>query len=72
MGTVIEGPADYYSSRLAKAERSDHFVDDILKDINKRHYLKRKMTDIQQSSAKVKFGAHRKGGAGGARKRTKR
>ena len=53
IGTVIEGPAEYKSSRLTNRERKQSLVDEILADSKIRDYTKRKYMDIQQENAKV-------------------
>ncbi|KAJ2289642.1 rrna-processing protein fcf2, partial [Coemansia sp. RSA 2706] len=46
MGTIIEGPTEFYSSRLTKKERRQNLVDELLADKNARDYFKRKVSDI--------------------------
>jgi hypothetical protein len=54
MGTVVSGAADFYNGRLARSERTEHFVDSFLrKDDNAkatRDYLKRKVIQVQKQN----------------------
>lgn len=47
VGTVIEGPSEYKSSRLTKKERKQSIVDEILADKSIKDYSKRKFNEIQ-------------------------
>jgi len=52
VGTVIEGPGEYFSSRLTRKERKQTIVDEILADKSIRDYAKRTYNDIQSKKAK--------------------
>lgn len=47
VGTVIGGPADFYSGRLTKKERKSTLADELLSDSTLSAYRKRKYLDIQ-------------------------
>ena len=47
-GTVIEGPSEYYSSRLTKKQRRGNLVDEILADADTSGYAKQKYKAFQQ------------------------
>ncbi|KAJ2906996.1 rrna-processing protein fcf2 [Coemansia aciculifera] len=46
VGTVIEGPTEFYSSRMTKKERKSTLVDELLADKQARDYFKRKVNEI--------------------------
>jgi len=46
---MISAPHEYYSSRTTKKDGKTSFVDQIMKDTETTHYLKRKFATIQQS-----------------------
>src|SRR5690349_13081070 len=55
IGTVIEGPTEFKSSRLTKRERKQTVLEEVMGDDSIRRYSKRVFNDIQaQKSAKVK------------------
>lgn len=58
VGTVIEGSAEFYSSRLTKRDRRQNLTEEIMADSSVSNYAKRKYQDIQMERAKPK----RKGG----------
>jgi hypothetical protein len=47
MGTVIEGPTEFFSSRLTKRERKQTIVDELLADEEARGYYKRRFMEVQ-------------------------
>ncbi|CAO3665512.1 unnamed protein product [Umbelopsis ramanniana] len=47
VGTVIEGPTEFFSSRLTKRERKQTIVDELLADDEARGYYKRRFLDVQ-------------------------
>jgi len=58
MGTVVAGATDFYSSRLTRGERTAHFADELVDPTRSRgavkktkHYLKRKVMELQQQNA---------------------
>jgi len=51
IGTVIEGPSEYKSSRLTNRERKQTIVDEVLSNQLIRDYTKSKFLDIQQQQA---------------------
>jgi hypothetical protein len=48
LGTVIEGAAEYYSSRLTKKQRRNNLVDEIMADPKSSDYAKHKYKKMQQ------------------------
>jgi len=59
VGTVIAGAQDFYSSRLARSERTEHYADEFIDpqrsrsstDTNKtKKYLKRKVIEVQNQN----------------------
>jgi hypothetical protein len=54
IGTVIEGPHEYKSSRLKKSDRKQTIVDEILADKNITSYSKRKNMEIVKEKTNVK------------------
>merc|ERR1712232_73135 len=49
LGTVIEGAAEYHSSRLTKKQRRMNFTEEIMADRDTAKYAKKKNTEIEQS-----------------------
>ncbi|KAI5928714.1 Fcf2 pre-rRNA processing-domain-containing protein [Camillea tinctor] len=47
MGTVMEGPTDFYSSRLTKKEKKRTLVEEVLEAENASRRFKRKYNEIQ-------------------------
>jgi len=52
VGTVIEGSAEFYSSRLAKKDRRQNITEEIMADATVTNYAKRKYNEVQQERAK--------------------
>ncbi|KAK9451708.1 Fcf2 pre-rRNA processing-domain-containing protein [Limtongia smithiae] len=48
-GTVIEGPTEFFSSRLTRKQRKQTLADEILADAATKNYFKRKYDEIQAS-----------------------
>jgi Fcf2 pre-rRNA processing len=62
VGTVIEGPSEYFSSRLSRKERKQTIVEEILGDKSLKDYSKRKYSEIQiEKSSKKKMFKSKKG-----------
>ena len=56
IGTIIEGPHEFKSSRLTKKERKQTIVDEILNDSKIKIYTKRKFLEVQnEKSNKINF-----------------
>ena len=53
-GTVIEGPAEYKSSRMTNRERKQSIVEEILADKKIRDYSKNKFLEIQSEKSRKK------------------
>ena len=64
VGTVIEGPSEYFSSRMSRKERKQTIVEEILGDKTLKDYSKRKYMEIQfdKSNKKKMFKVKKKGG----------
>jgi hypothetical protein len=52
IGTVIQGPTEYYSSRLQNKERGDNIVEELLKDAGSNQYFKKKYLEIQEKKSR--------------------
>jgi hypothetical protein len=50
MGTIVESPAEYFSSRIKKKDRKDTIVEELLVDQKSREYFKRKYNEIQEKA----------------------
>ncbi|KAI8819250.1 Fcf2 pre-rRNA processing-domain-containing protein [Fimicolochytrium jonesii] len=48
MGTIIQGPIEFYSSRMTRKERRDNIVEELMADTDSRAYFKRKFLGIQE------------------------
>ena len=55
IGTVIEGPADFYSSRLTKRERKQTFAEELLADPKVKAYAKRKFQEVSERQRPAKY-----------------
>ena len=53
MGTVIEGAAEFYSSRLSRRERKATFVEEALADEQQQQQRKRRFAEIQEKRARL-------------------
>ena len=49
-GTIVESGAEFFSSRLTKAERRQTLLDEVMSDSKTRKYVKRKFGDVQVKS----------------------
>ena len=49
VGTILEGPTEYYSSRLLNRDRMQSFVDEVLAGENLTGRFKSKYEDIQST-----------------------
>lgn len=47
VGTIIEGPTEYYSSRILNKDRKKTFVEEVLAAEEEQGRFKRKYNDIQ-------------------------
>ena len=54
VGTVIEGSAEFYSSRLAKRDRRQNLTEEIMADTAISGYAKRKYGEVQEEKFKPK------------------
>lgn len=48
IGTVIEGPSEFFSSRLTKKERRTNLVDEVLADTSSSQYAQNKFQQLQR------------------------
>jgi len=57
LGTVIEGPTEYFASRLTKKERRTNIMDEFMKDsFGKGKYVQEKYNKMQrENTERVKF-----------------
>lgn len=70
VGTVVEGAAEYYSSRLTKRERRSNLVDEVLADPGASSYAKNKFKMMQQEKTAAAHKRKRRGlGRRGPQKR---
>lgn len=60
VGTIIEGPTEFYSSRIPNRERKKTFVDEVLAAEESTGRFKRKYGDIQSSKTSGKKAHYRK------------
>jgi hypothetical protein len=60
VGTIIEGPTEFYSARLNKSERYESFADEVLAGEKQDTRFKRKYGEIQEVKTSGKKG-HYKG-----------
>ncbi|KAL3817190.1 hypothetical protein ACHAXA_007733 [Cyclostephanos tholiformis] len=68
VGTVIEGGAEYYSSRLTNKERKTNLTEEVMSDKNVADYAKRKYREIQS----IRDRPGRRGASKGGKGRGKR
>jgi hypothetical protein len=52
-GTVVEGPAEFYSGRLAKKQRKRTFTEEIMADSHLTEVRKKRYTKMQEEAAKT-------------------
>ncbi|KAK2705280.1 deoxynucleotidyltransferase terminal-interacting protein 2-like [Artemia franciscana] len=52
VGTIIDSPVDYYSSRIPKKERKKTLVDELMSDAHFQRYNKKKFLEIQERKQK--------------------
>ncbi|KAI8973599.1 Fcf2 pre-rRNA processing-domain-containing protein [Mycotypha africana] len=50
IGTIVEGPTEFYSARLNKKERKQTIVDELLANEESKQYYKRKYSEVQEKS----------------------
>lgn len=60
IGTVVNGPAEFYSSRIPKSERKGTIIDSLLSDVEFRRYNKRKYLEIQATKEGRKRGFYKR------------
>lgn len=60
IGTVVEGSADFYSSRIPKRQRKTNMIDELLADAEFRRYNKKKYLEIQAAKQSGKKGFYKK------------
>jgi hypothetical protein len=52
VGTIIEGPTEFYSSRMTRKERKQTLLEEFLGDKERRRYYRKKYLELQAESAK--------------------
>lgn len=60
VGTVIEGPTEFYSSRINRKDRSKTFVDETMKTEAESGRFKRKYGEIQDAKSSGKKAHYKK------------
>lgn len=60
IGTVVEGSADFYTSRVPKRQRKSNMIDELLSDAEFRRYNKKKYLEIQAAKQSGKKGFYKK------------
>ena len=60
LGTVIEGAAEFYSSRLSKKHRRTNLTEEILADSSVSHYAKNKFKKMQQAKSTEALGREKR------------
>ena len=60
IGTFIEGPTEFYSSRIPNRERKKNFVDEVLATEESTGRFKSKYNDIQSSKMSGKKAYYKK------------
>lgn len=60
VGTVLEGPTEWYSSRINRKDRSRNFVDEEMKVERETGRFKRKYGEIQEAKTSGKKGHYKK------------
>ena len=58
IGTIIEGPTEFYSARLARKERKRSMLDEVMRDADS-FKLKNKFSGIQEKKASGKKGFYK-------------
>lgn len=59
VGTIIEGPGEFFKGRIAKKDRKDTFVDEALSGETESRRFKRKYDEIQSSRTSGKKGHYK-------------
>ncbi|EGF77624.1 hypothetical protein BATDEDRAFT_13703 [Batrachochytrium dendrobatidis JAM81] len=62
-GTIIEGPTEFYSSRLTNKERKQTIVDELLSDAKTKAYMKRRTAEVHEKKnnfTRSKGSSHKK------------
>ncbi|KAL6051647.1 Deoxynucleotidyltransferase terminal-interacting protein 2 [Balamuthia mandrillaris] len=49
IGTIVDGPTDFYSSRVPKRDRKRTIVEEVMADEQARQWAKRKFSELQRS-----------------------
>ena len=62
VGRVVEGPTEFFSSRLTNKQRRSTMVEEVLSDGKVQTYLKRKFSEVQESAPKRKKALNQKFG----------
>lgn len=60
VGTIIEGPTEFYSARLSRKERHNTLVDEVLAEEKNRGKLKTRYAEVQIRKSSGKRGFYKK------------
>jgi len=61
VGTVVEGPSEFYSARLSKKQRRSNLVEEVMHDPSTASYAQNKYKQMQQEKTKMAVKRRRKG-----------
>lgn len=53
VGTIIEGPHEYYSSRLTKKQRKRTFIEELMSDRDQMHLINTKAQKLKEKRDKI-------------------
>lgn len=59
-GTIIEGPTEFYSSRIKNKDRSSTIMESVINDSDTKKYFKRKYAEIQEKKSSGRRGHYKK------------
>ncbi|EPX71406.1 rRNA processing protein Fcf2 [Schizosaccharomyces octosporus yFS286] len=59
-GTIVEGPQDYFSGRIANRERQPTITDELVHNTERRNYFKKKYLEIQKTKMSGRKGQYKK------------
>ena len=60
VGTVVEGAAEFYSSRLTMAQRRSNLTDEVLADASVSTYAQTKFRQMQQQKTEIALNQKRR------------
>ncbi|AMD20257.1 HDL487Wp [Eremothecium sinecaudum] len=56
VGTIVEGPTEFYSSRLSKKQRKSTILESLMVDEDTTKYFRRKYAEVQQTKQSSRHG----------------